>query len=209
MFALMVKGSHRAEMNSQEIIDLRGTGWKGLPPPPVFMTGKAKSSGANQKDPAEMPAMASLGIPSRDIEPKIPQPPPPEHIVVPEKNVIPGSPTTLRSPSMSIATLSDFTVANTSDDEPLDSMAITPHDTFYLEDGNVEVLCGNILFLVHASILSFHSPVLGQMFTKANLATAESPTGYPRILSADTALDFATLLKIIYLPVYATLDLFQ
>jgi len=50
--------------------------------------------------------------------------------------------------------------------------------------------------------LSFHSPVLGQMFAKSNLAAAKSPNGCPRILSSDTSTDFATLLKIVYLPLF-------
>ena len=117
---------------------------------------------------------------------------------------------------MSISTLSDFTVAdssgdessiaptfvNSSEDEPL--MAVVPHETFYLDDGNVEVLCGNTLFRVHASALSFHSPELRRMFAQTSLATAESPNGCPRILSSDPATDFATLLGIVYLPEYAT-----
>ena len=114
-------------------------------------------------------------------------------------------PSTPHSPSISIATLSDFTTADTFDDEsPLDFTAITLHDTFYLEDGNVEVLCGNTLFRVNTSVLSFNSPVLGRMLAKANLASAESPNGCPRIQTSDTAADFVTLLKIIYLPEYAT-----
>jgi hypothetical protein len=129
--------------------------------------------------------------------------------------VIPASPAT-HSPSLSISTLSDFTVADASDDEsPIDA-AITDvsddeppigdptttaqHETFYLQDGNVEVLCGNTLFHVHTSILSFHFPALRRMFAQTSLDTAESPNGRPRILSSDTSTDFATLLKMIYLP---------
>ena len=90
-----------------------------------------------------------------------------------------------------------------SDDElPTDPTAVTPHQTFYLEDGNVEVLCGNILFRVHTTILSFHSPALRRMFAQTNLTTAESPNGCPRIQSSDASNDFATLLKMIYLPGY-------
>jgi len=48
--------------------------------------------------------------------------------------------------------------------------------------------------------LSFHSPVLRQMFSPANLTTVESPNGCPRIVSSDTPTDFAILLKAIYLP---------
>ena len=72
----------------------------------------------------------------------------------------------------------------------------------------MEVLCGNSLFRVHVSTLSFHSPALRQMFAQASLATAESPNGCPRILSSDTATDFATLLKMIYLPGFVTLPAF-
>ena len=190
----------------QEVIELRARGWEGLPPPPVFGTGRPTSTGANEKDPAATPVITSLGLPSRDPALQIPQFSPPEQIVTSEPGIIPGSPIP-QSPSISIATLSDFTIADTSDDEPpLDSTAIRPHETFYLEDGNVEVLCCNILFRVHSSVLSFHSPVLGQMFAKANLATTESPNGCPRIPSSDVAADFTTLLKIVYLPEYATLS---
>ena len=199
----IVKGSHRAEIDFQQVVKLRECGWEGLPPPPVFTTGKVKLSGANEKDPAATTVTTSLGIPNRDLQPQIPQPPPPEPIVPPEIDMITGSPV-LQSPSISIATLSDFIVTDVSDDEPpLDSATITPHDTFYLEDGNVEVLCGNTLFRVHATVVSFHSPVLGQMLAKANLAAADSPNGCPRILSSDTVMDFATLLKVVYFPVYA------
>ena len=114
--------------------------------------------------------------------------------------MVSGSPVT-QSPSISIASLSDFTIADTSDDRsPINSTVITPHDTFYLEDGNVEALCGNTLFRIHTSTLSFHSSTLRQIFAQANLAAAESPNGCPRILFSDTATDFATLLKTIYLP---------
>ena len=110
-------------------------------------------------------------------------------------------PSTPPSPSTSITTMSDFTIADGSDDEPIpEPDTITPHDTFYLEDGGVEVLCGKILFRIHASALSFHSPVLRKMFSLTNLAAAESPNGCPRIVSSDMPVDFATLLKIVYLP---------
>ena len=72
------------------------------------------------------------------------------------------------------------TIADTSDDElPIDPAAITPHETFYLDDGNVEVLCRNILFRDHIGALSFHSPALRRMFSQTSLTTAESPNGCP------------------------------
>ena len=168
----------------------------------MFAAGEPKSTGANQKDPAATPVVASLVFPSRDLESRILQPPTPEPVSTLEPDaVIPASPVT-QSPSISIATLSDFTIAGTFDDEPpIDNPAVTArHETFYLQDGNVEVLCGNTLFRVHTSILSFHSPALRQMFAQTSLDKAESPNGCPRILSSDNATDFATLLKMIYLP---------
>jgi len=212
----------RAKANVQEVINLRERGWEGLPPPPVFTAGRPKPTGANQRDPATTPVATSLGLPNRDLEPQIPQSPPFEPVAVPEADIIPASPITpvVHSPSISIATLSDFTIADASDEEspigssitdtsddelPTDPTAVVPHKTFHLEDGNVEVLCGNTLFRVHTSVLSFHSPTLRRMFAQTNLAAAESPNGCPQILSSDTATDFATLLKMIYLPGLVTL----
>jgi len=92
-------------------------------------------------------------------------------------------------------------IVDTSDDEsPIDPTAAAPHETFYFEDGNVELMCRNTLFRVHTTILSFHSPEFRRMFTQTRLATAESPNGCPRLVSSDTSKDFATLLKMIYLP---------
>ena len=208
------KGGRQAKLISQGVIGLRKCGWAGLPSPPTFTAGKPKLAGTGQKDPAATPVGTSLGLPSRDLEPRALHPLPPESVAAPESDTIPASPVT-QSPSISIATLSDFTIADTSDSEPfidptigdtsddgllINPAAAVPHETFYLEDGNVEVLCGNTLFRVHTTILSFHSPVLRRMFAQINLATAESPNGCPRILSSDDPKDFATLLKMIYLP---------
>jgi len=234
----VVKGVHFSKMSFQEVVNLRERGWEGLPPPPIFTTRGVGPAGVNQSDPAVTPIVTSLGLPSRDLEPQIIQPlplhpqtsqisrtPPLEQVAVTEIDTVPASPATAvtRSPSISIASLSDFTIADVSDDEtPVDSTtsdasddelhidptAIVPHKTFYLEDGNVEVLCGNTLFRVTASTLSFHSPALRQMFAPTNLVTAESPNGCPRILSSDTAKDFATLLKVVYLPEFVVLPAF-
>ena len=198
-----MESSHRANTDIQEVVGLRERGWEGLPPPPVFATWGPRPVDAGKNDPAATPVVTSLGLPNSDPEPQIPQPPQLESIATSEPNNVPGSPVT-HSPSISTASLSDFTIADTSDDEsPLDPTTITPHGTFYFEDANVEVLCGNTLFRVHTSVLSLHSPILGQMFAKSNLTAAESPNGCPRIQSSDTATDFATLLKVIYLPEYA------
>ena len=178
------------------------------------MTGKPKPASVRQGDPAATPIATSIGLPNRDPEPQIPQSPPLKQVTIPETDAIPASPIT-QSPSISIVTLSDFTIADASDGEPpldpatsdssddelpIDPTTVVRHKTFYLEDGNVEVVCGNVLFRVHTSVLSFHSPALRRMFAQVSLATAESPNGCPRISSSDTATDFTTLLKMIYLP---------
>jgi hypothetical protein len=75
----------------QEVIELRARGWEGLPPPPIFGTGRPKPTGANQKDPAATPVITSLGLPSRDLAPQIPQSPPPEQAVTPEPGTTPVS----------------------------------------------------------------------------------------------------------------------
>ena len=213
-----MKGGHWAKPIPQEVVTLRERGWKGLPPPPIFTTEKPKASGINQKDPAATPVATSLGLPNHDLELQIPpnQPPPLELVTAPESGTIPTFPVTsvTQSPSTSIATLSDFAItdidddeppidpiADTSDDElPVDPTATAPHETFYFEDGNAEVLCRNMLFRVHTTVLSLHSPVLCRIFAQTNLAAAESPNGCPRLLTSDTPEDFATLLKTIYLP---------
>ena len=232
----VVKASHRAETSFQEVLTLRERGWEGLPPPPVFSTGKPKQAGTDQQDPATTPIVVPLGLPNTDPVPQVPQAPP-LGSVTPETDTILASSATpvTQSPSISIATLSDFTIADASDDESfidptiadtsgdehpvdpiiadtsdeehlVDPTAITPHEAFYFEDGNAEVLCGNTLFRVHTTILSFHSPTLRQMFSQTNLAAAESPNGCPRIPVSDTPQDFATLLKTIYLPVFVALS---
>jgi hypothetical protein len=180
----------------------------------VFTIGKPKPVGTNRKDPAATPAAESLGLPNRDLGHQIRQPPSLEPVAIPEADTIPATPIP-QSPSISIVTLSDFTIADASDDEPPidtaiadisghrpsnDPTAAAPHEIFYFEDKNVEVLCGNTLFRVHPSILSLHSPALRRMFAQTDLAATDSPNGCPRILSSDTAADFATLLKTIYLP---------
>ena len=191
-----------AKTKLQEVIELREHGWEGLPPPPVLIARGPERTSTGQGDPSATPVATPLGLPNIDLEPRIPPSHPIESVTAPETEITSVSPVT-QSPSISIASLSDFTIADASDDEsPIDPTTISPHDTFNFEDGNVEVLCRNTLFRVHTSILSLHSPALRQMFAQTNLAAAESPNGCPRILSSDTAADFATLLKMIYLPGY-------
>lgn len=190
---------------------MRKRGWEGLPPPPVLAPRKPQPTGAGKGDPTTTFVVTVLGVPNTGTEP------PPEPVTVPGTEACPASPAT-QSLSISTTTLSDFGIAYSSDEDSPINPAIADisdnndslidptdaalHETFYLGDGNVEVLCGNTLFRVHTGTLSFHSPVLRQMFTQANLVAAESPNGCPRILSSDTTTDFVTLLNIVYLPEY-------
>jgi len=194
----------------QEVLRLRESGWEGLPPPTILHSAQPEITAPKSQDPAATPVATSLGLPGVLEQPRTPTPPSPTPYHPPcesPKSSVPPSPST------SITALSDFTIADSLDDEPilepetitshepiLEPETITPHDMFYVDDGSVEVVCGRTLFRVHAGALSFHSPVLRQMFSPANLTTAESPNGCPRVVSSDTPTDFSTLLKTIYLP---------
>ena len=182
---------------------LRELGWEGLPPPGP-QTRRPNPTTKDQQDPSATPIAISLGLTKGDPQLNVLHPSPLESTTTSETGTIPASPTT-QSPS-SVSSVSDFTVTGTSDDEhPIDPKAITPHDTFYFEDGNVEVLCGSTLLRIYTSILSFHYPALRWMFARTSLASAESPNGCPRIMSSDSPRDFTTLLKAISLPGYVTL----
>lgn len=196
-------------MNPQDVIGLRGRCWEGLPPPFVFPSGRSRPIGVGREDYSGTIFAPPLGLPNTDPDPRISQPHPPESASAPETETTHGSRIT-QSHSISIASLPDFAITDPlADVAPADPTTITPHSTFYLEDGNVEVLCGDTLFRVHTSVLSFHSPVLRRMFARNYLATAESPNGCPRVLSSGAAADFAMLLTVIYLPEYVTLHIYR
>ena len=73
------------------------------------------------------------------------------------------------------------------------------HETFYLEDGNAEILCGQTIFRVHSPIVSFSSLVLREMLSSSAL-NAPTSEGCPRVIFKDSADDFGVLLKMIYTP---------
>jgi len=200
-----VNRGRRAETNFQWLVGSRGYVRTGLPSTPMFVIREPEQTEVNQWDPAAALVNTSLGLPRRDLESQIAQHPPLELETSPGTSTVPESPLA-QSPSISIATLFDFTISDISDDEfSTDPAEEVPHEIFYLEDGNVEVLCGNIIFRVHTIILSFHSPVLSRVFDQTNLAAAESPNGCPRIQTSDAAMDFTTLLKAICLPGFVAL----
>jgi hypothetical protein len=110
---------------------------------------------------------------------------------------IPAS--SVSSPAMSISTMSDLTPTELDDIENGQEEA-TSQETFYFEDGNVEVACGDSTFRVHSTIVSFSSSKLRETLSRPALLKAPTPEGCPRITVSDSAEDFAMLLKMIYTP---------
>ena len=113
---------------------------------------------------------------------------------------------TVSSPTLSISTISDLAPTELGEDTKEGGGELVPtcHKTFYLEDGNVEIVCGYTIFRVHSPILSFSSPKLRDMFSPSTLLTAPMPEGCPRIFLKDSAQDFAVLLRMIYTPGYVS-----
>ena len=111
------------------------------------------------------------------------------------------------SPTFSISTVSDLTPTELDEDigEDNSERAYDHHETFYLEDGNVEIVCGHVLFRVHSPTISFSSPKLRDILSRSALLHAPMPEGCPRITVTDSAEDFAVLLKMIYTPGYVSL----
>jgi hypothetical protein len=113
---------------------------------------------------------------------------------------------TVFSPTLSISTISDLTPTEFDEYTGENSGERNPthHETFYLEDGNVEIVCEQTIFRVHSPIVSFSSPNLRGMLSPSTLLGAQMPEGCPRVVFKDSADDFAILLKMIYTPGYVT-----
>ena len=110
--------------------------------------------------------------------------------------------TAVSSPTLSISTVSDLTPTELGEDieDSTGDQALTSHDTFHFEDGNVEVVCGHTIFRVHSTTISFSSPKLRDILSPSALLHAPTPDGCPQITVEDAAQDFAVLLKMIYTP---------
>jgi hypothetical protein len=109
---------------------------------------------------------------------------------------------TSSSPTLSVSTISDMTPTELGEDigERNNERMTTRHETFYFEDGNVEILSGSTVFRVHSTIVSFSSPKLREILSQSALLHAPAPEGPPCITVTDSAVDFAALLKMIYTP---------
>ena len=110
--------------------------------------------------------------------------------------------TAVYSPTLSTSTASDLTPSESDEDtrEGGDERILIRHKTFYLEDGNMEIVCGHTIFRVHSPIVSFSSPTLRNILSPSALCNAPTPEGCPQIIFKDSAEDFAVLLKMIYTP---------
>ena len=112
--------------------------------------------------------------------------------------------TAVSSPTLSISTISDLTPTELGEDDGGGGGEgmLTRHETFYLEDGNVEIVCGHTIFKVHSPILSFSSRNLRGMLSPSTLLNAPMPEGCPRVVFTDNPEGFAVLLEMIYTPGY-------
>ena len=105
------------------------------------------------------------------------------------------------SPTLTISTVSDLTPTELGEEiEPGEKQTTTLHDALYFEDGNVEIVCGDTIFRVHSTIISFASSRLREILSQSELLNAPTPEGRPRISISDSAEDFGVLLKMIYTP---------
>ena len=112
--------------------------------------------------------------------------------------------TAVSSPTLSISTISDLTPTELGEDDGEGGGEGMPtrHETFYLEDGNVEIVCGHTIFKVHSPILSFSSRNLRDILSPSTLLNAPMPEGCPRVVFTDNPEGFAVLLEMIYTPGY-------
>jgi hypothetical protein len=106
------------------------------------------------------------------------------------------------SPTLSISTISDLTPSELDEDlgEGGGERTFARHETFYLENGDVEIVCGHTIFRIHSITVSFSSQKLRDILSRSALLHAPMPEGCPRISVVDTAEDFAVLLKMIHTP---------
>ena len=110
--------------------------------------------------------------------------------------------TIVSSPTSSISTISDLTPTEFGEDvmEGSSDQIKTRHETFYLEDGNVEIVCGHTIFRIHSPVVSFSSPNLRNVLSPHIFLNAPIAEECPRVFFKDSAEDFAVLLKMIYTP---------
>jgi hypothetical protein len=81
---------------------------------------------------------------------------------------------TVSSPSLSVSTISDLTPTELDEEiNHSEEHTATRHDTFYFEDGNVEIVCGDTIFRVHSTVVSFSSPNSETSFLSRHSSTLQ------------------------------------
>ena len=153
------------------------------------------------------PSTAAIGsdIPSPILQAIVP--PSISHDVGSSPETFVKVPTGPPSSTLSISTESDLTPTESADGigEGGGERTFVRHETFYFEDGNLEIVCGHVLFRGHSTTISFSSPKLRDILSRSALLHAPMPEGCPRITVTDTAQDFAVLLRMIYTPGWVSL----
>ena len=150
--------------------------------------------------PRDLPAAISVEIPCPTSQPDAESP-----SAFGDANSSPNpfaaTPTGPISPTLSVSTASDFTSTDLDEKTELNGgPKATPHDMFYFEDGDVEITCGDIVFRVHSSVVSFSSPKLRDVLSQPTRLGAPTQRGCRWVTISDSVEDFATLLRMIYTP---------
>ena len=146
--------------------------------------------------PQDLPASIDIDIPSSILH----------NVESSSETFVNILPTATSSPTLTISTVSDLTPTELGEDiEHGEEQTPTRHDTFYFEDGNVEIVCEYTVFRVHSTIISFSSSKLRDILSSSTILNASMPEGCPRISFTDSAEDFGVLLKMIYIPEYVPL----
>ena len=151
--------------------------------------------------PNDLPTTIDAGIPSSTLQDTAPLSA--THDATPSSDEFANRRiASVSSPTLSVSSVSDLTPTELGDGigEGDDERVLTRHGTFYLEDGNVEIVCGHTIFRVHSPVVAFSSPTLRDILSPSTILGAPTPEGWPRITVTDTAQDFAILLKMIYTP---------
>ena len=89
--------------------------------------------------------------------------------------------TVISSPTLSISTVSDLTPTELGEER-----TTVRHETFYFENGNVEIVCGDTVFRVHSTAISFSSSKLRNMLSPSTLLNAPLLEGCPRVVFTDS-----------------------
>ena len=144
--------------------------------------------------PQDLPASIDIDIPSSILH----------NVESASETFVNILPTATSSPTLTISTISDLTPTELDEEiEHAEEQAPTRHNTFYFEDGNVEIVCEYTVFRVHSTIISFSSSKLRDILSPSTILNAPMPEGCPRIAFTDSTEDFGVLLKMIYTPGYA------